>query len=190
MWYVVELVVNVSEVQSNPIENEESKHSRFRNPLLLGILMAILALLAPWTLTISDREYGTIYSFSALIWHGTRISTGIVRWENFFGFFLPLLCLRLVSALGIANYYRGNLTKKRAALITLIGDGINLPGSIVAFITSLQFPDYLVIPLPVQMIVGLFILWRLPIPEPTRPWAEQKESGSWWNKSNKNAASE
>ncbi len=185
MYCVLELVVKVSEVQSNSIENGEFKHSRSRNPLLLGTLMAILAFLAPYTLIISNREYGTIYSFSALIWHGTRISTGMFRWENFWDFFLPFLCLRLVSALGIANYYRGNSTRKRATLITLIGDGIYLPGSIVALITSLQFPDYLVIPLPVQMIVGLFILWRLPIPEPTRPWAEQKESGSWWNRSSK-----
>ena len=183
-------MVKVSEVQSDSIENEESKHSRFRNALLLGTLMAILALLAPFTLTISDREYETIYSFSALIWHGTRISTGIFRWENFFGFFLPLLCLRLVSAIGIANYYRGNLTRKRAALIALIGDGVYLPGSVVALISSLQFPGFLLIPLPVQMIVGFFILWRLPIPAPTRPWAEQKESGSWWNKPNRNAGSE
>ena len=162
----------MSEPQNNPTENGELKQSRFHNPLLLGTLMAILALLAPYSLTISFREYGTYISFAALIWSGNHFMTGIFRWENFFGYFIPFLCLRIVSAFGIANYYRGDSTRKRATLITLIGDGLLLPISVSGFITSLQLPDWLLIPLPVQMIVGLLILWRLPIPEPTKPWAE------------------
>jgi hypothetical protein len=178
-------VVRLGETQSVPTENGESKQSRFQNPLLWGTVIAILALVAPISLTISFREYGTIYSFSGLIWYGTRFATGILRFENFFGYFLPILCFRLVSALQIANYYRGNSTRKRTALILLIGEGPLLLSNTVALLSSLVFPGLLIIPLPVQMIVGLLILWRLPLPEPTKPWKEQEESGSWWNKSKK-----
>jgi hypothetical protein len=152
--------------------------------------MAILALVAPFAMNISIHEYETIYSFSALIWHGIRFSTGMLRPENFFGAFLPILCLRLVPAFQIANYYRGNSTRKRTALIILIGDGIYLPGNIVALVSSLLLPGWLLIPLPIQMIVGLLLLWRSPLPEPTKPWKEQEESGSWWTKSKKNVLDE
>ncbi|MCJ7817289.1 MAG: hypothetical protein MUP60_00405, partial [Candidatus Thorarchaeota archaeon] len=162
----------------------------FQNPLLWGTIMAILALVAPTSLVISFQEYATIYSFSALIWHGTRFSTGIFRLENFFGYFLPILCFRLVSALQISNYYRGNSTRKRTALILLIGEGPLLLSNTVALLSSLVFPGLLIIPLPVQMIVGLLILWRLPLPEPTKPWKEQEESSSWWTKSKKNVPDE
>ncbi|TFH11649.1 MAG: hypothetical protein E4H14_00385 [Candidatus Thorarchaeota archaeon] len=180
----------MSETQSKPAENEDSKQSRFQNPLLWGTMMAILALLAPVSLTISFREYETIYTFSALIWHGTRFSTGIFRMENFFGAFLPILCLRLASALQTANYYRGNTTRKRTALIILIGEGPYLLSNIVALFSFLQLPGLLIIPLPIQMIVGLLILWRLPLPEPTKPWKEKEESGSWWTKSKKKVLDE
>lgn len=183
-------MVRVGETQGKPAENEDSKQSRFQNPLLWGSIMAILALVAPYSLTISFRVYETIYSFSALIWHDTRFSTGIFRLENFFGYFLPILCLRLVPAFQIVHYYSGNSTRKQTALIILIGDGILLPGNIVALFSSLLFPDWLPIPLPIQMIVGLLILWRLPVPEPTKPWKEKEESGSWWTKSKKKVQDE
>jgi hypothetical protein len=183
-------VVELGETQRESAENGESKQSRFQNPLLWGTIMAILAIVAPFSLTISFRVYETIYSFSALIWHDTRFSTGIFRSENFFGYFLPILCLRLVPAFQIANYYRGNSTRKQTALIILIGDGILLPGNIIALISSLLLPDWLPIPLPIQMIVGLLILWRAPLPEPTRPWVEQEEPKNWWIESKKNLEEE
>ena len=187
---VLYLVGRLRKDQRVQAENGELKQSRFQNPLLWGTLMAILALVAPISLTISFREYGTIYSFSGLIWHGTRFSTGIFRVENFFGYFLPILCLRLISALQIVSYYRGNTTRKRTVLILLIGAGPYLLGNIVALISSLQFPGLLIIPLPIQMIVGLMVLWRLPVPEPTKPWTEQEGSGSWWTESKKNEVDE
>jgi hypothetical protein len=104
--------------------------------------------------------------------------------------FLPFLCFRLVSALQIANYYRGNSTRKRTALILLIGEGPLLLSNTVALLSSLVYPGWLLIPLPVQMIVGLLILWRFPVPEPTKPWKEQEESGSWWTKSKKDELDE
>lgn len=180
----------MSEAQSKPAENGDSKQSKWQNPLLWGTIMAILALVAPTSLTISFRAYETIYTFTALIWHDTRFSTGIFRLENFFGYFLPILCLRLVPAFQIANYYRGNSTRKQTALIILIGDGILLPGNIVALISSLAFFDWLPIPLPIQMIVGLMILWRLPLPKPSKPWKKKEESGSWWTESKKNEVDE
>jgi len=180
----------LGETQRVPAENGESKQSRFQNPVLWGTLMAILALVSPISLTISFRVYETIYTFSGLFWYGTRIMTGIFRPENFIGAFLPILCFRLIPALQIVNYYRGNSTRKRTALIILIGDGLYLPGNILALISFLLLPGGLLIPLPIQMIIGLLILWRLPVPEPTKPWKEQEESGTWWTKSKKKAVDE
>ena len=48
------------------------------------------------------------------------------------------------------------------------------------FLYSLYF---MVIPLPIQMIVGILILWRSPLPEPVTPWDDVVESKSWWEKS-------
>jgi hypothetical protein len=40
----------------------------------------------------------------------------------------------------------------------------------------------LMLPLPFQLIFGLLVLWRYPIPEPTTPWKSEEEPKSWWEK--------
>jgi hypothetical protein len=148
--------------------------------------MIVLALAAPWSLSISSHEFQTDYYFTALLWRGDLGYFRLFSLNHFFDMFLPFLCLRLVPALQMISYYRGNSTRRRTALIILIGDGIFLPGNLVALITSFSFPGWLVVPLPIQMIAGLLILWKTPIPEPTKPWREQKESTDWWIESKKN----
>jgi hypothetical protein len=183
-------VVVLGETQRESAENQELKQGGFRRALLWGAIMAVLAVASPWSLSISSHEYHTHYYFSALLWSGDLGSFELFSLNHFFDVFLPLLCLRLVPVLQMVNYYRGSSTRKRTALIILIGDGIFLPGNIVALITFLSLPGWLLIPLPIQMIVGLLILWRAPVPEPTKPWAEQEESRHWWTEHKKSSEEE
>jgi len=180
----------LGETQREPAENGESKQVRSRKALLWGTIMAVLAVAAPWSLFINSHEYHTHYYFTALLWSGDLGYFRLFSLNHFFDTFLPILCLRLVPVLQMVNYYRGNSTRKRTALIILIGDGIFLPGNIVALITSFSFPGSLLIPLPIQMIVGLLILWRAPVPQPTKPWAEQEQSRDWWAASKMNLGEE
>jgi hypothetical protein len=185
-------VVALGEIRREPAEDGESKQFGIRRELLWGTIMAILALAAPISLIISRIGYETNYYYIALLWDGALGSFRLFRINHFFDTVLPFLCLRLVPVLQMIRYYRGNSTRKLTALIILIGDGVYLPGNIVALINSLSlsFPDWFLIPLPIQMIVGLLILWRAPLPEPTKPWTEQKESRDWWAESKKSLEEE
>jgi len=113
---------------------------------------------------------------------------------GFFGFSLipvyaftsmfPFLLLRIVPVSQIYRYYNGKTTRKRALIASSIGDGVFLIMYSPYLIVSIMFGSfyYLIIPLPFQMIVGLVILWRRPLPIPTTPWEGVAESKSWWEK--------
>ena len=110
---------------------------------------------------------------------------------SFFGFSLvhpntlvsafPFLLLRMVPVFMMYLYYNEKTTRKRALMATLVGDGISviigilsLPGSITSGWMHYN------IPLPFQLIVGLLILWRFPLPVPVTPFKEEKKSEVWW----------
>jgi hypothetical protein len=94
---------------------------------------------------------------------------------------LPYLALRMVPVYMTYRYYQGKTTRRRAAAGILIGDLLFLIGTLPEMILAAMFAiSYLIFPLPVQMLVGFFILRRYPIPEPTKPWEGSEETKPWW----------
>jgi hypothetical protein len=95
---------------------------------------------------------------------------------------LPYLALRMVPAYMIYRYYQEKTTRRRAAVGIIVGDLLFLIETLPMMILTAMFAgSYLIFPLPAQMLVGFFILWRYPIPEPTRPWEGSEETKPWWD---------
>lgn len=91
--------------------------------------------------------------------------------------FLPYVVLRIAPAYMLYRYYHEKATRKNAVLGVIIGDFVFLIGSIpydvLAFVLALPIPIF---PSPFQMLFGLLILWRYPIPEAIRIW----DTKFWW----------
>ena len=154
------------------------------------MIILIIGLFAPIMITMNFWGMDPQVDIQSMFWMYTQ-NPDI---SSFLGFYLnhvyalvsmfPFLLLRMVPVSQIYRYYNGKTTKKRAFIAAVIGDGVFLivtfPSMILMAVIS---GFYFMIPLPFQMIVGILILWRSPLPEPTTPWVSQEEPKSWWEKS-------
>jgi hypothetical protein len=87
----------------------------------------------------------------------------------------------MVPVSQIYRYYIGKTTRKRAIIASIVGDGIFLVTSIPYLLLS-SIMGLIMLPLPFQLIFGLLVLWRYPIPEQTTPWKSEEKPKSWWDK--------
>lgn len=161
-----------------------------RKPLLIGVIMLLIGLLAPVLLTFNNYGFSSEMRIQSILWSYSSgfIGSGfmIIPLQWMISMF-PTLLFRFVPVLQIQRYYKGKTTRKRALLATLVGDGYYLfMGVPLIFISMLSGFSYFFIPLPFQVIFGVLVLWKFPIFEPTTPWesaSDDPEPKSWWPKS-------
>jgi hypothetical protein len=173
------------EIRPNETSLKTNDTSRFAK--ITGVIMILLGLLAP--ILISWSSYSGYYDFSiqSIIWAlylGTY-GSGFQFIPFYFIFSaFPMLILRLVPASVIFRYYQGKTTRRRALIGMIVGDILFIAEGLLFFIISFSMfmSYYFLIPFPLQMVIGLFILWRFPIHEPTKPWESSKETKPWWEK--------
>lgn len=168
--------------------SESHTQEEKRNSKLIAAIMLLLGLFAPVMMT--------MYSYG---WMTPQVSIQSIFWMYYsdsymysvYGFTIlplyalfsmfPFMLLRMVPVSQIYRYYNGKTTRKRALIASFIGDGyfliMTLPGLLLSFMGMLMSP------LPFQLIFGLLVLWRYPLPEPTTPWKSEEKPKSWWEKS-------
>lgn len=151
-----------------------------------GIIMILLGVLAP--IMISYMSYMGTYDLSiqSLLWY---YHVGPYGFDFlFFPLLLlfstfPFLILRMVPVLVIYRYYQGKMTRRRAFIGVAAGDLLFLIEGLFILLVSMAFMSYyLIIPTPFQMLIGFLILWRFPVPEPTKPWDDVEKAKPWWEK--------
>lgn len=151
---------------------------------IIALLMTGLTFLAP--VALAGYSYGWDYSvnISAILW-----SFAISPYYSSFQFLnpfnlmmmIPFLLFRVGSTYQLTRYYQGKTTKRRARLAAVLSDGPILFVYIIFLITAGIYGGLgLNYPLPIMMIVGLLLLWRFPVREPTVPWEGSEEPKSWW----------
>ena len=157
---------------------------------LKAMILLILGLFAPVIMMVNTWGMFPEVNIQSMFWMFNQSP----YMPSFFGFSLipfyamtsmfPFLLLRMATVSQIYRYYNGKTTRKRALIAACIGDGIFLIVALPSLIISFMFGNfnYFMIPLPFQMIVGLMILWRSPLPIPTTPWESVSEPKSWWEK--------
>ena len=151
--------------------------------------MLLLGLFAPLMITIISSGWMTPQiSITSIFW--VYYSEPYYMSSYFYGFSLnppdavfsmfPFILLRMVPVSQKNRYYIGKTTRKRAIIASFDGDALFLISGIPYLLFS--FMGMVMSPLPFQLIFGLLVLWRYPLPEPTTPWKSEEKPKSRWDK--------
>ena len=94
--------------------------------------------------------------------------------------FIPLTLLNILYALGIVRYYQAKNSKDLAVVLGLLS--IILPTGLILYFSALAGYVIVIYPIPIQFIVGIFILWKFEGPEVISPWSGMRLDLSWWKR--------
>ena len=151
---------------------------------IITILMTVLAFLAPVALAGYTSGWDYNINISAILWsfYMSPYYTGFqFLYPGNLMMMIPFLMFRIASTYQLARYYQRKTTKGRARLAVALSDGPILFVYIIFLITAgISGVWGLNYPLPIMMFVGLLLLWRFPVEEPTVPWEGSEEPKSWW----------
>jgi len=140
------------------------------NPIAIGIVMTLVALLAPFTVGLSGYD-GLYLSMIGILWNFTS-SPYYTSLEiaNIFtlAIVIPFGFLRLAYAYQMVRFYKGLTTKKRALALGIVSELpfaiLFIPFFIMSFLDQYS-PITLAGPTLILLIVGIFIIRFRPPPE-------------------------
>jgi len=140
------------------------------NPITIGIVMTLVALLAPFTVGLSGYD-GLYLSMIGILWNFTS-SPYYTSLEiaNIFtlAIVIPFGFLRLAYAYQMVRFYKGLTTKKRALALGIVSELpfaiLFIPFFIMSFLDQYS-PITLAGPTLILLIVGIFIIRFRPPPE-------------------------
>ncbi len=150
------------------------------NPITIGIVMTLVALLAPFTVSFSGHD-GLYLSIIGILWNfsSSPYSTSLAITDIFIlPVVIPFVFLRLVYAVQMIRLYKGLTTKKRTLALGIVSE---LPFAILlipVFIMSLLDPSISMMlagPTLILLIVGILIIRLKPPPESLEIWEEMFE---------------
>ena len=162
------------------------------NPEVVGIVMALVALLAPLAFSIAIYD-GLHLSVTAVLWG--FISSPYQTYLDILNIFtlfamMPFGFLRLAYAYQMVRLYKGRTTKKRTLTLGIVSE---LPFMIlfIPFVIIWLLDQHGSValggPTLILLIVGILIVRFRPPPESPETWAEISEEKSWWTKESTNA---
>jgi hypothetical protein len=136
------------------------------NKRVVLFILSILSLFAPMFFYISSVD---VYVFSAA-WIYSLSGHGVLFFPIMFT--IPLSMLRLLFVYQMYKYYEGSTTRRWTLVLAILADG---PGFALFFVTLISLLTqapwvYMFYPTPLLFLIGMFILWLRPLPEPRTPW--------------------
>ena len=177
----------MSEESETPAIND-----KLVNPMVVGIVMALVALLAPLTFSIAVYD-GLHLSVTAVLWG--FISSPYQTYLGIADIFLlvammPFGFLRLAYAYQMVRLYKGQTTKKRTLTLGIVSELPFVMLSILYLIMWFFYPYSpmgLAGPTLILLIVGILIIRLKPPPKPPEIWEEMPEEKPWWVEESTNA---
>jgi len=177
----------MSEEPATPAAKDKSV-----NPLVVGIMMALVALLAPLMFSFTFHD-GLCFGVLAVLWSftlapwGTHLETS----DTFtFAILMPFGFLRLAYACQMVRLYMARTTKKHTLALGIVSE---LPITILlipVLIMLLLHPDGPMVlfgPTFILLIVGILIIRLKPPPKPPEIWEEMPEEKPWLVEESTNA---
>ncbi|MFW9805079.1 MAG: hypothetical protein ACFFFC_20700 [Candidatus Thorarchaeota archaeon] len=167
------------------------------SPGVIAAIMGLFTLLTPygvmpgWWFLGNDSVYPEANILYSLFWVLSLQSTN-VGLHNFVAYnpallwtTLPLSLPNVIFALRVVRYYQNRASKDgvlRWALIALFAPMLLLCIELLWILEILyETTDYIYYgPIPIQIAVGLFIMYRIRAPELATPWTEPERDESWW----------
>jgi hypothetical protein len=135
--------------------------------IAVAVWMSILAVFAPFSITLMVNETVTLVNLGGPIW---SLNPDKFEWIFIFGipnsdfvyfvlliFYLPFFMLRLAFSFQLMKYYRQATTRSRTLLVGVMSSFSEL----IAMVSVFRGPylSYLVVPLPILFITGTLLLW-------------------------------
>ncbi|MEE9539951.1 MAG: hypothetical protein V3V85_00475 [Candidatus Thorarchaeota archaeon] len=162
------------------------------NPIVVGIVMALVALLAPLAFSIAVYD-GLHLSVTAILWG--FISSPYQTYLEILNIFtlaimMPFGALRLAYAYQMVRLYKGQTTKKRTLTLGIVSE---LPFVMLFMLYLIMWflnpfsPMGLAGPTLILLIVGILIIRFRPPPESPEIWEDMSEGKSWWVEESTNA---
>ncbi|MGY5861213.1 MAG: hypothetical protein RTU09_02390 [Candidatus Thorarchaeota archaeon] len=162
------------------------------NPNVVGIVMALVALIAPLAFSIAVYD-GLHLSVNAVLWG--FISSPYQTYLEIVSIFtvvtmMPFGFLRLAYAYQMVRLYKGQTTKKRTLALGIVSE---LPFAMVSILYIIMWffnpfnPMGLAGPTLILLIVGTLIIRLKPPPESPEMWKEMPEEKPWWVEESMNA---
>jgi len=173
--------------KEDTIASKSSIHDTSRMPKLVGVLMLVLAVLAPFAVL----GYSNFFNIQSLFWMLTLNQYGIhldIIPPGAIFLMLPFLLIRLTLPYQMVRYYHGKTTRTRTAVVAILSESPFLAVFVLQLTFSLIISGMMFgisLPAPITMIVGLLLLWRKPIPEVTVPWDGTEKTRQWWDEASK-----
>ena len=162
------------------------------NPTVVGIVMSLVALLAPLAFGLSGWD-GLHYSVIAVLWSftSTPYST-YLEITNIFTLvtMMPFGFLRLAYAYQMVRFYKGRTTKKRTLTLGIVSEipfAILFIPYLIMWLLNPLGPIALGGPTLILLIVGILIIRFRPPPKSPETWVELSEEKSWWEKKSEEA---
>ncbi|MFX0055090.1 MAG: hypothetical protein ACFFAX_09240 [Promethearchaeota archaeon] len=167
------------------------------SPGVIAAIMGLFTLLTPygvvpgWWFLGSDSVYPEANILYSLFWVLSLQPTN-VGLHNFVAYnpallwtTLPLSLPNVIFAVRVVRYYQNRASKDsvlRWALIALFIPMLLLCIELLWILEILyETTDFIYYgPIPIQIAVGLFILYRIQAPELVTPWTEPDRDESWW----------
>ena len=141
-------------------------------PLVVGSVMAALAVLSPWLIQITHTSitiYTTMWKLQISSYNSSfrLLPLGDVLIS------LPFSLPRLVFAYQMARYYNGKTSRSKTLIVGVLSEMWLL--FIIALLTMIAAATSMIIldttiPLPFLLVMGVILLWRRPMTQPTTPW--------------------
>ncbi len=162
------------------------------NPLVVGIMMALVALLAPLTFSFHDYDglhfqvVAVLWIFSVTPW-GTFLETSN---HFFFSVLMYYGFLRLAYAYQMVRLYKARTTKKRTLTLGIVSElPMTLPllEVLIMWLLNPYGPMVLSGPTLILLIAGILIVRFRPPPESPEIWAKMPEEKPWWVEESTNA---
>ena len=162
------------------------------NALIVGIMMALMALLAPLMFSFTTHD-GLCFGVLAVLWSFTSTPwrTYLETSDTFtFAILMPFGLLRLAYAYQMVRLYMARTTKRRTLALGIVSE---LPITILlvpVFIMLLLYPDGPMVlfgPTLILLIIGTLIIRLKPPPKPPEIWEEMPEEKSWLVEESTNA---
>jgi hypothetical protein len=161
---------------------EVGEEEQRNKALYITIIMIIIGLFSPLCLIgisgLDQSEYIVLFLLWSFITNENSFVGNII-----FSDYAPIitagvLLLRIFPAFQMYQYYQGKISRNRAYIANIVGDGLFLLAGLGVLLLSASFSGIFVVPFPIQLICGVLILWRLTGSEVTTPWKESSKPKS------------
>jgi hypothetical protein len=208
--YAKQLLHSMGDLRMYKENHKLVRKRELPNPQLVGLLMGVVALVAPYGFTYYPSFRFPEVNIFAVMWMLWVSTTGwyfevtnylVLPLEFLFQLMMIifyLIGIRILFAYQTMRYFQGKTTRKRLIILGVIAE---LPMAALLLMDTLQFIILTIlgvdvyigstypIPIPCMLVIGILLLRYFPAPGES-DWDLKRETRKWWLKTKPESTNE